>query len=177
MSSAIWEAAKGVLSVVAPTLGTALGGPLGGIAARTLATILLGNSGASEQQIANAITTATPDQLLEVKKAEILFAQRMRELDVDLDRIAAQDRNSARTMQIQTKSWIVPTLATIIVGAWVGIQFYLLRNVVEIEMREIIMRTLGTLDAALGLVLSFYFGTSASSREKDETIKHIVGKE
>jgi hypothetical protein len=176
MSNGIWSAAKDILAVVAPTIGSALGGPLGGIAARTLATLLLGNSGASDAQIANAITAATPDQLLEIKKAEIQFQQRMRELDIDLERIAMQDRDSARKMQIATNSWTPTILSSIIVTAWVVIQFYLLTHVVEIEMREIIMRTLGTLDAALGLVLAFYFGSSSSSRTKDETIKHVVTK-
>ena len=170
-----WDEAKNILSVVAPTIGTALGGPLGGIAARTLATVLLGKTGASSDEIANAVTQATPDQLLAVKKAEIEFQQRLKELDVDMERIAAGDRDSARKMQMDTKSWIVPTLACIIVCSWVFIQYFLLTHTIEIEMREIIMRTLGTLDAALGLVLSFFFGSSASSRTKDETIKNIVG--
>lgn len=174
MSNGVWEAAKGILGVIAPTIGTALGGPLGGIAARTLATILLGKTGASEQEIANAVTQASPDDLLKVKLAEVEFQQRMKELEVDVVRIAAGDRDSARKMQIETKSWTPTVLSTIIVTSWVIIQFFLLTHTVEIEMREIIMRTLGTLDAALGLVLSFYFGSSASSKQKDDTIQHIV---
>jgi hypothetical protein len=174
MSSNTWDEAKQILGVVAPALGTALGGPLGGIAARTLATVLLGKTGASDAEISNAITTASPDQLLAIKKAEIDFQQRMRELDVDLEKISAADRDSARKMQMQTNSVIVPILSMTIVCSWVFIQYYLLTHTIEIEMREIIMRTLGTLDAALGLVLSFFFGSSASSKMKDETIKSIV---
>lgn len=173
MSSEIWDAAKGVLAVIAPTIGTALGGPLGGIAARTIATVLLGKTGASEQEIANAVTQASPDDLLKLKLAEVEFQQRMRELDVDLEKVAAGDRDSARKMQMETKSWTPTILSALIVGAWIVIQFFLLTHTVDVEMREIIMRTLGTLDSALGLVLAFYFGSSASSRAKDETIKNM----
>src|SRR5690349_9904008 len=113
-----WEAAKGILGVIAPTIGTALGGPLGGIAARTIATVLLGKTGATDQEIANAVTMASPDDLLKLKTAEIQFQQRLKELDVDLVRIAAADRDSARKMQSETKSIVPPTLATIVVSAW-----------------------------------------------------------
>jgi hypothetical protein len=176
MSSAVWEAAKGVLAVIAPTIGTALGGPLGGIAARTIATVLLGKAGASEAEIANAVTNASPDDLLKLKTAEIEFQKRMAELDVDMERIAAGDRDSARQMHMATHD-ITPTIiSTVVLVAWVVIQFYLLTHTIEIEMREIIMRTLGTLDAALGLVLAFYFGSSSSSKLKDQTIKNIIDK-
>lgn len=172
-NEAMWDAAKSVLGVIAPTIGTALGGPLGGIAARTLATVLLGHTGASEQEIANAVTQASPDDLLKVKVAEIQFQQRLKELDVDLAKIAEEDRDSARKMQMETKSVIVPVLSTIVVGSWVVIQFFLMTHVLDVEMREIVIRTLGTLDTALGLVLSFYFGSSNSSKSKDETINNL----
>jgi hypothetical protein len=35
-------------------------------------------------------------------------------------------------------------------------------------MRELIARVLGTLDSALMLVLSYYFGSSAGSAEKNQ---------
>jgi hypothetical protein len=39
--------------------------------------------------------------------------------------------------------------------------------VIEPTMRELIARVLGTLDGALMLVLSFYFGSSSGSQAKD----------
>jgi hypothetical protein len=179
MSNSVWDGAKGILGAVAPTIGMALGGPLGGIAGRALASVLLGADkadSATPEDITKALGLAGPDQLLAIKKAEIEFQQRMKELEIDLERISAGDRDSARKMQIETRDWTPAVLSTVVVLSWVLIQFFLLTHVVEIEMREIIMRTLGTLDSALGLVLAFYFGSSASSRNKDETIKNIVGK-
>ena len=55
---------------------------------------------------------------------------------------------------------VTPVLAIIIVIAWGFIQYHLLTHIVPNEMREIIIRVLGTLDGALVMVLSYYFGAS-----------------
>ena len=51
-------------------------------------------------------------------------------------------------------------LALIVVVAWVGIQYTLLNTTVPQEMRELVARVLGTLDGALMVILSYYFGAS-----------------
>jgi hypothetical protein len=55
----------------------------------------------------------------------------------------------------------------VIVG-WFLIQWFLLTRLVPAENREIVIRGLGTLDLAVGLVLGYYFGSSAGSARKDE---------
>lgn len=52
-------------------------------------------------------------------------------------------------------------LALLIVCLYGAVQWHLLTNSVAGDMREIVMRALGTLDASVGLVLGFYFGSSA----------------
>jgi protein-S-isoprenylcysteine O-methyltransferase Ste14 len=84
----------------------------------------------------------------------------MKSLDIDLERIAASDRDSARQMAIQTHDWTPRILAVVVICAWVFIQWHLLNSVIPDVMRELIARVLGTLDAALTLVLSYYFGSS-----------------
>ena len=53
-------------------------------------------AGLVEQELAEAAARATPEQLLALKQAEQDFAVKMRELDIDLERIANEDRSSAR---------------------------------------------------------------------------------
>jgi hypothetical protein len=48
------------------------------------------------------------------------------------------------------------------------VQGFLLTHVIDGTMRELIARVLGTLDSALMLVLSYYFGSSAGSAEKNQ---------
>ena len=60
---------KGLVGTLAPTLGTALGGPVGGAAAGMLAEVL--GCDPTPQKIERALQQATPEQLAEIKKAEI----------------------------------------------------------------------------------------------------------
>ncbi len=77
-----FDAIKNVIGAVAPTLGTALGGPLGGAAASAIAQVLGCDN--DPQSLQKALSKATPEQLTEIKKAELDFEARMKELDVDL---------------------------------------------------------------------------------------------
>ena len=73
---------KNLVSTVAPTIGTALSGPLGGMAMGKIAEVLgVSNDQKSVQQ---AIKNATPEQMMELKKAEQEFEAQMKKLDVDV---------------------------------------------------------------------------------------------
>lgn len=89
---------------MAPTIATALGGPLAGTAVTVLSREFLGNDTATEDQIEAAIVSASPDQLIRLREIDKEFKRQMRSLNVDLARIAADDRNSARDMAIRGSS-------------------------------------------------------------------------
>lgn len=169
---------KKIVGTVAPTLATALGGPLAGIAVKTIATQMLGNPSATESEVEAAVLGADPQTLVKLKEIEFEFRKTMVDAGIKLEEIAASDRSNARDREIKTgDSWTPRILATVMIVGWFCIQWYLLEHVIPAEMREIIMRTLGTLDMALGLVLGYYFGSSASGKVKDETIAHIAKME
>ena len=75
-------AIKSLLGAVAPGIGQALGGPLGGAAAQAIAGAL--GCGTDEKSITAAVQKATPEQLTQIKTAELDFQARMKELDVDI---------------------------------------------------------------------------------------------
>jgi hypothetical protein len=106
------------------------------------------------------MASATPEQLAALKKVDNDFKVQMKSLDIDLDRIAASDRDSARQMAISTHDWTPRVLAVAIVLSWGIVQWFLLHNVIDASMRELVARVLGTLDGALMLVLSYYFGSA-----------------
>lgn len=145
---------------VAPTIATALLGPVGGMAVKALSTALLGHGDGSEDDIKSALATATPDQIAAIKKIDADFKVQMKSLDIDLVRIAASDRASARDMAVGTHSLTPSIMSYVIVVCWAIIQYFLFTHVIEASMRELIARVLGTLDGALMLVLSFWFGSS-----------------
>ena len=58
---------KAILGAVAPTLATAIGGPLGGMAIKLVAD-KLGLPDATVEAVDAAVANATPAQLAEIKK-------------------------------------------------------------------------------------------------------------
>ena len=149
-----------LIETVAPTIATALGGPVAGMAVKALSTALLGHDSGSEDNIRDALATATPDQIAAIRKVDADFKVQMKSLDIDLVKIAANDRASARDMAVGTHSFTPSIMSYVIVCCWAVIQYFLFTHVIEASMRELIARVLGTLDGALMLVLSFWFGSS-----------------
>ena len=156
------------ITSIAPTLANCLAGPLGGMAIELLSKHLGIDPGAVQETINNGKLTA--DQIASVQAAELAIKAKAQEMSLDFETLATQDRKSARDMQISTNSFIPPVLSVMIVLAWAAIQFFLLTHVIEPTMRELIARVLGTLDGALMLVLSFYFGSSSGSQNKDSML-------
>ena len=144
-----------LLKGFAPALATAVAGPLGGAAVSAIANRL--GVGETVEEVAKAIA------------GDPAAAAKLQELELEYAKLAAADRDSARNRELQiatnasspflNKS-VTPILALIIVLAWGFIQYHLLTNIVATEMREIVIRVLGTLDGALVMVLSYYFGAS-----------------
>jgi len=115
-----------LLGQVAPTIATALGGPLAGVAVKALSAVLLGHENGSEDDVKAAMASASPDQLAALKKIDADFKVSMKELDIDLERIAAGDRDSARKMQTETKDWVPKLLAIVITLGFFGILVWML---------------------------------------------------
>jgi hypothetical protein len=158
-----------LIANVAPTIATAIGGPVAGMAVKALSTALLGHGDGSEDDITAALANATPEQIAAIKRADNDFKVQMKSLDIDLVKIAEQDRESARKMQMANKSVLVPSIATIIISAFVVVTIGTLMGYAKIES-AMAGTLIGYLSAKAELVLSFYFGSSADSEKKSEMI-------
>ena len=156
------------LKSIAPTIATALGGPLAGMGIELLSKHL----GIDSSEVQNSINSGklTADQIASIQQAELAIKARAQEMGLDFEKLAVADRTSARQMQISTQSYVPPLLSVLVVIAWATIQYFLLTHVIDPSMRELVARVLGTLDGALMLVLSFYFGSSAGSQAKDSML-------
>lgn len=164
-----------VVRTVAPALATAIGGPLGGMAYRAISAALSGSEDTPEEELAQAVARATPDQLLALKKAEQDFTARMKELDIDLERIASEDRSSARNREIKTKDWTPRILAATVTIGYFGTLFWMLSHGVPKDS-EVLVYMLGVLGTAWGMVMGYYFGSSSGSQEKNAMINRMVRK-
>jgi len=159
-----------LLGQLAPTIATALGGPLAGVAVKTLSNALFGHEDATEDQISEAMASATPDQLASIKKIDADFKVQMKSLDIDLERISAGDRDSARQMQRETKDWVPKVLAIVITLGFFGILIWMLLKGMPQTGTEALLMMLGALGTAWTGVINFYYGSSAGSKAKTDAM-------
>jgi hypothetical protein len=173
----MWEAKMDLLKMVgpllgqvAPTLATAMGGPLAGLAIKTLSNVLLGHEGGDEDAVAAALQNATPEQLSDVKKIDADFKVRMKELEIDLERISAGDRDSARKREMTVNDHTPKILAAGITLGFFGCLFWMFVYGVPKNGNEALLLMLGALQTAFTGVIAYYFGSSSGSKAKDELI-------
>lgn len=173
MSKFDWKA---TLGKVAPVLAGAFGGPFAAVAVQMAGQALGLGDGATEDDIAAAVSGGNPDILLKLKQVDTDFKVKMEELGVDVERIHAADRASARDMA--TKAGITPqvVLASIYVSGFVVILFVLFSGQIEIKasMREPAMILLGALMAGNEQIRNFFFGSSSGSVRKSAQIEKMA---
>jgi hypothetical protein len=160
----------GLLAQVAPTVATALGGPLAGLAVKTLYEAMFGHQDANESEVSAALMSATPEQLQKLKETDATFKLKMKELDIDLEKIAAGDRDSARNMQMHTNDWIPRAMAIMVTFGFFGILAWLLIRGVPPSGSETLIYMLGALGTAWTGIVQFYFGSSAGSKAKTDAL-------
>jgi hypothetical protein len=90
------------------------------------------------------------------------------ETTIKLAEFAQADRASARQREMTLRDWTPSTLAWIILFIFAAAQWYVFTHTLPTGSETLVARVLGTLDMALGLILGYYFGSSASSEKKTE---------
>tara|TARA_A100001515_G_scaffold140139_1_gene135474 strand:+ start:3339 stop:3818 length:480 start_codon:yes stop_codon:yes gene_type:complete len=153
---------KNVVGSIAPSLGSALGGPLGGMATKVLCETLGCKS--DPKSIDAAIQQATPEQLLQLKKAEKDFELRMKELDVDVFKLETEDKQDARGRF--SKDWTARIMGLAVLGGFLGYIFLVTLQPPEQNSEALINLVLGYLGGLASAVISFYFGASNSQKEE-----------
>jgi len=160
-----------ILKGIAPTLATAVAGPLGGVAVTALAN----KFGVSDSIDAVAKAIAGDPQA----------AEKLQELELEYAKLDAQDRDSARkayaavaTSENATKleKLVVPVLALGVVGLAFSLIGVLMFVDTPNDQQQLVIFALGFITSAAGQVLSFYFGSSQGSKDKTEDMKAMVKK-
>lgn len=162
-----------VISTIAPWIGTALGGPLGGMAVEAAANAL-GLSSKTVDAVKTAIAGATPEQMLALKQADQTFALQMQKLGYEniekLAALAVENTKDARSMQTITRSPVPAVLAVIITLGFFGILIGMLYGQLKTSDNQALLIMLGALGAAWGAVVNYYFGSSAESGRKNDLL-------
>jgi hypothetical protein len=154
------------LTQIAPTIATALGGPLAGMAVSAVSKAI----GCTPEEVQNVISNnKLATQVAAIQQAELELKKQAQEMNLDFAKLSVEDRKSARDMQAITRSFIPPALAIGVTGGFFGILFGLMYGQIQHAPQIDIM--LGSLGTAWTGIIGFYFGSSASSQNKD-TLLH-----
>jgi len=152
------ELLKSVVGAVAPTIGTALGGPLAG-QAMSMVSQALGCKN-NQKDIEQAVQNATPEQLAELKKLDNEFEVKMKELDVDLYKLETADIQNARSTF--STDWTTRIVGILVICGFLGYIFLVTLQPPEQNSEALINLVLGYLGGLASAIISFYFGASQS---------------
>jgi hypothetical protein len=135
---------------------------MGGMAANMIADVL--GVPNDQKSIETAIQNATPEQMLELKKAEQAFEVQMKELDVDVFKLETQDKQNARG--IFSKDWTARIIGLFTIGGFLGYIFLVTLQPPEQNSEALINLVLGYLGGLASAIISFYFGASHSPEKE-----------
>lgn len=126
-----WTDIKNSLSVVAPAIASAIGGPAAGIAVSAIQKVL-GISSEDPTEVQNALQVMTPEQKLEFQKENDRFKVQVKKINFDIFSKEVEDTANARDAEIALSStkwgWISLTMqnfgAFVVLMTWVGLFLY-----------------------------------------------------
>lgn len=165
---------KSVVKTVAPTIGSALLGPMGGNAVKFLADKFLGDSNATEEQIANVIINITPEQRIKLQELDLQFAQ----LNLEESKLEYNDLSNARQREIELARtgkhdpMLYFLTVTITVGFFGVLAVPLLDDhPISQETKDILFIMVGALISDMKNVINYFFGKTKDSKEQVYTLK------
>lgn len=155
------------LKSIAPTVATALGGPLAGMAVSAVAKAL----NIEPEAVQNVISSnkLTAEQVSAIQLAELELKKQAQSMNLDFAKLGAEDKKSARDMQIATHSWLPSILSILVIGGFGAITAAKVLGY-SVASDPTVQDLLTTLRDGVILVLSFYFGSSSGSQIKDQLL-------
>lgn len=158
------------LRQIAPTVATALAGPLAGMAVEVISKAI----GVPHDDVQSMIESGklSSEQLAQLKLAELELKKQAQSLGLDFEKLSVEDKSSARNMQTATRSKVPPILAFMVTFGFFGILGSIMAGYAQKSDELMIM--LGSLSTAWTGVMAFYFGSSSGSQKKDVMLYQSV---
>ena len=162
-----------ILKTLAPTVASAVLGPLGGVAVAAIGNAL-GVSEPTQDKIKQAIVAGqlTPEQIGKLKELELEYQENEKERGFRYADLAFQDRDSARKANVaggvqKNIFW----LSILLLVATLGTEGWVLFHGLPATVTDMVAgRVLGLLDATALMVLTYWYGTSNGSAMKTDLI-------
>lgn len=169
------ELLRDVAPTIAGAVGTAIGGPLGPMAAvglKMLSEHLLGKPDATPAEIEEVVSKLPPEQLLELRRIDRTFKIRMVELGFKPMELENADRADARKMQTAALGSTSRLAQEFIYWYAIFWSIWAALYITWITIMPVPQENLRVVDTVLGFILgtliatllAFFFGTSYAER-------------
>jgi hypothetical protein len=169
-----WKDLKKAVGGVAPALGAALGGPFGGMAGKFLSDALGVEN--DPKKVHDALQ-ADPEALAQVMVAQTNYEKRLAELGVEEERIREAGIDSARKREIALDDKLVPVIGSIVLLGFFALVGSIFAGWVELtpETSVLIGALVGHASSKADQVVTYYFGSSRGSKQKNSIIDKLKG--
>lgn len=158
---------KEIVSSIAPILGTALGGPFGGMAGKYLSGALLGDENAGEAALEDAVMNANPDIILKIKELDKSFELELKRIGLKKEQLVVDDRKDARKLySVDKRPQMI--LSGVFIGGYFVLVYALITGGFKIDPSQtaLVATLIGVLTAGVSNVMQFWFGSSSGSKDK-----------
>jgi len=171
---------KGAIGKLAPTIAGLMGSPVAGVGVSLLCNVLgLEPSPENAMKAAEQVAAGslTGDQLVTLRKAEAEAKNQLAKMGLDYDiaknELVFKDRDSARAREVAVRDWTPRILAYSVAMIWTFINGTLLymamtHNSIQNDMTVFTSGIMKTIDAALMLILGYYFGASFAAEIQNQ---------
>lgn len=165
---------RDLVASVAPLVGTALGGPLGGVAGQFVQRAL--GAETAEQAVA-LLQTGDPEIILKMKQADLDFQKFMEDAGVRREQLVVEDRKDARGLAkalgtIGPQMLITGALTAIV--TWITYELFL--EAPPKGSENVLFMIVGQVIGAWGSAVGFFVGTTQSSAVKNATVQQLAAK-
>jgi hypothetical protein len=160
-----------VLKTVAPTIADTLAGPFAPLVDPVVRAIF---GTTDPKQVSAALLNATPDQILALRQADDAHAEKLVQLGIDRDKLAFDNIANARAREIALHDSTPKYLAYLITFGFFGTLAYLIIYGKPTTGGDVMLVMVGSLGTAWSGIVSYYFGSSAGSAAKTDTINKIA---
>lgn len=164
------------LKSIAPTIFTALGGPLAGLAVEAVGSAF-GWQDATKEKVQQVLSAGqlSGEQLLQLKQAELELAAKEQELGFRFAELDIRDRDSARQREMSVKDSTNQILAFSVVGAFIALVAGTMLGWAKVDS-ALAGTLVGYLSAKAEQVLAYYFGSTRGSDAKTAAMARMSEK-
>lgn len=154
------------LKTITPTIASALGGPLAGLAVTAIGSAL-GWEDSTQEKVTDLLQSGamTGEQIAAIKKAEADLKAHEQELGFRFEELTFKDRADARAREASVKDNTNKILAFTVVGAFIAMVATSLLGWAKVDS-ALAGTLVGYLSAKAEQVLAYYFGSTKGSAEK-----------